>query len=321
MDINIRIFFKKSEVKFTWIRNGGLLVARFFLSLMIIVPMILISFPERALAKHVVDIESPDGPLGYGVYIGADSNQLHQKLDGDTSIGLAIIDAQNVSARDVAGWKAGGRRVYSYLNVGSIEEFRDYYSLFSKITLSEYENWPGEYWIDVSEESWQNYICDNIAAELVLKGVDGFFIDNCDVYYLYNHSWIYKGLVNIITRLKDTYNLPIIINGGDTFVTELMNSGNADIIVGINQESVFSRIDDYEKRIYSENTAMDRAYMEEYLARAKKEGLLVYMIEYTRDMRLVEKIKKFCLENGYKCYVTDSLELDGNVKTEMDSVE
>lgn len=264
-------------------------------------------------AGHVVDIDSPDGPRGYGVYIGATAEQLHTKLDGDTGIGLAIIDAQNVSAEDVGSLKANGRRIYSYLNVGSLEEFRDYYDTFSEYTLSEYDNWPGEYWIDVSEEAWQDYVVDNIAAELVLKGVDGFFIDNTDVYYLYQHSWIYKGLVKIITRLKDKYNLPVIINGGDMFVTQLMDEGKAGIIDGINQESVYSCILDYENAEFGEQRALDRAYYEKYLSRAKGEGLLVFMIEYTRDMRLVEKIKDFCRQNGYKCYVTDSLKLDGNV--------
>ncbi|WP_408069875.1 endo alpha-1,4 polygalactosaminidase [Butyrivibrio sp. JL13D10] len=279
-----------------------------------VVSLFMIYPAYNAKAGHVVDIESPDGPRGYGVYIGATAEQLHKKLDNDTTIGLAIIDVQNVSAEDVGMLKAHGRRIYSYLNVGSLEDFRDYYDKYSEYTLGEYENWPGEYWVDVSEKAWQDFIVDNVAAEIVLKGADGFFIDNTDVYYLYEHSWIYKGLVNILTRLRDKYNLPIIINGGDSFVTKLMDEGKTDLIAGINQESVFSSILDYEKCEFGENPALDRAYYEEYLGRAKKNGLLVFMIEYTQDMRLVDKIKEFCQQNGYKCYVTDSLKLDGNVE-------
>lgn len=271
------------------------------------------AYRAKAETGHIVDIDSPDGPRGYGVYIGATSEQLHTKLDNDKSIGLAIIDAQNVSAEDLRSFRAHGRRIYSYLNVGSIEDFRDYFDAFSGITLGEYANWPGEYWVDVSEQAWQDFIVDNVAAEIVLKGADGFFIDNTDVYYNYPHSWIYKGLVNIITRLRDTYHLPIIINGGDTFVSKLMDEGKTELITGVNQEAVFSTVKDYEYGLFGEQPALDRAYFEEYLARAKKEGLIVYMIEYTRDMKLVEKIKEFCKQNGYKCYVTDSLKLDGNV--------
>ncbi|WP_051204685.1 endo alpha-1,4 polygalactosaminidase [Butyrivibrio sp. VCD2006] len=276
-------------------------------------------FPSMAHAGHVVDIESPDGPRGYGVYIGANAAQLHKKLDKDTDIGLAIIDAQYVTAQDIGALKSNGRRIYTYLNVGSLEEFRDYYDTYSALTLNAYENWPGEYWIDVSEEPWQDFICDTVARDCVAKGVDGFFIDNCDVYYLYQHSWIYKGLVKIITRLRDSYNLPIIVNGGDMFVTQLMDEGKQGLITGINQESVFSSILDYDKGIFGEQPALDREYFVEYLKRAKKQGLIVYMLEYTRDMRLVEKISDFCIQNGYKCYVTDSLRLDGNVEVPEES--
>ena len=268
----------------------------------------------RTRAGYVVDIDSPDGPRGYGVYIGANAEQLHKKLDNDTNIGLAIVDAQYLTPEDIGALKSNGRRIYTYLNVGSLEEFRDYYKEFSGITLKEYENWPGEYWIDVSEESWQDFVCDTLAKEYVAKGVDGFFIDNCDVYYQYPHSWIYKGLVKIMTRLTNTYHLPIIINGGDAFVSQLMDDGNLSIISGINQESVFSTIIDYEKPEFGEQPALDREYYVEYLARAKKEGLIVFMIEYTQDMRLVDKISDFCIQNGYKAYVTDSLNLDGNVE-------
>ncbi|WP_049944850.1 endo alpha-1,4 polygalactosaminidase [Butyrivibrio sp. AD3002] len=275
---------------------------------------IFIAIPQIAHAGYVVDIDSPDGPRGYGVYIGASAEQLHKKLDGDTNIGLAVVDAQYLSAEDIGSLKKAGRRIYTYLNVGSLEDFRDYYKTFSDITLAEYENWPGEYWVDVSEESWQDFICETLAAQYVAKGVDGFFIDNLDVYYMYPHSWIYKGIVKILQRLDDKYHLPIIVNGGDTFVSQLMDENKQDIIAGINQESVFSTILDYEKGEFGEQTAFDRKYYTEYLARAKKEGLVVFMIEYTNDMRLVDKISEFCTQNGYKCYVTDSLKLDGNVE-------
>lgn len=276
--------------------------------------MMFLSVSLNARAGYVVDIDSPDGPRGYGVYIGASAEQLHKKLDNDTEIGLAIVDAQYLTAEDIGALKSNGRRIYSYLNVGSLEEFRDYYKSFSGITLKAYDNWPGEYWIDVSEESWQDFVCDTLAAEYVKKGIDGFFIDNCDVFYMYPHSWIYKGLVKIMTRLTNTYHKPIIINGGDAFVTQLMEDGNLSIITGINQESVFSTIEDYEKPEFGEQTALDREYFVEYLERAKKAGLIVYLIEYTQDLRLVDKIREFCIQNGYKAYVTDSLNLDGNVE-------
>ncbi len=60
-------------------------------------------------------------------------------------------------------------------------------------------------------------ICDEIAGKLIEKGVDGFFVDNCDVYYYYKEESIYQGLVTMLKKLIQ-YEKKVIINGGDEFV-------------------------------------------------------------------------------------------------------
>ncbi|MCR5656977.1 MAG: endo alpha-1,4 polygalactosaminidase [Butyrivibrio sp.] len=250
---------------------------------------------------------------GYGVYIGASATQLHAKLDNNYEIGLAIIDAQNVTANDVTALKKNGRKVYSYLNVGSIENFRSYYDTYKDKVLGPYENWEEEFWIDVSDASWQEFLCDTLAKEILGKGVDGLFIDNCDVYYNYPEDKIYSGLLEIITKLSEKTGGKLIINGGDTFVTKLMDTGKIGLIQGVNQESVFGKILDYDNNTFGEQDQDTKDYYLEYLAKAKSYGKEVYMIEYTNDLALITKIRNLCLEKDYKCYVTDSLQLDGGV--------
>lgn len=38
----------------------------------------------------------------------------------------------------------------SNLIIGSIEDFRTCFDEYSDFILGEYDNWPGEYWIDMS---------------------------------------------------------------------------------------------------------------------------------------------------------------------------
>ena len=47
-------------------------------------------------------------------------------------------------------------KVYTYLNVGSLEDFRDYYKEYEHLTIGAYENWDEEKWIDVSDKDWQS---------------------------------------------------------------------------------------------------------------------------------------------------------------------
>ena len=117
----------------------------------------------------------------YVVLIGEDSEIIEELSDID----LLVIDAEYFSQNDIARLRENGiRETYSYINIGSIESFRSYDTDFEKYTLGAYENWPEEKWIDVSAPEWQACTASRVDA-LVQKGVDGFFVDNTDVYYNY----------------------------------------------------------------------------------------------------------------------------------------
>lgn len=241
----------------------------------------------------------------YGVFLSLSSSDI-DKIEGYDTV---VIDAQYFSAEDISRLKEQGSTVYSYINVGSIEKFRDYYDEYSHLALCAYENWDEEQWINAASPEWQEFLV-SLEEELLDKNIDGFFVDNCDVYYVYPRDDIFEGLTAILKHLM-AYGRPVIINGGDTFVTEYREKYGSlkHIMTGVNQESVWSRID-FETGGFSAQTAEDRAYFQEYIEMCGKEGLDVYLIEYTKDEALKNQIEKYCLENRFRCYISDSIELD-----------
>lgn len=73
----------------------------------------------------------------YVVLIGEDSNV----IDKITNIDVLIIDAEYFSKDEISHLKKNGvNEIYSYLNIGSIENFRPYYAEYEEYTLGEYEN-------------------------------------------------------------------------------------------------------------------------------------------------------------------------------------
>ena len=74
--------------------------------------------------------------------------------------------------------------------------------------------------MDVSDPGWGVFVVDELAKSLAEKGVDGFFLDNFDVYALYPGEITAQGLTRILTGLK-AYDLPILINGGDEYTAKL----------------------------------------------------------------------------------------------------
>ena len=237
----------------------------------------------------------------YGVFIGADNIN---KIKG---YNVVVVEPASIDIGGVESLHKTNEKIYAYLNIGSLENYRPYFNEFKEKTLGLYENWEDEYWMDVSDIAWQNLIVDKLGRDIVDKGFDGFFIDNCDVYYYYPTEEIFNGLSSILQGLRSLnmtkkYKIDIIINGGDTFVSRCIENKIAtELFDGVNQECVFTDID-FENKTYKEKNESDRGYFKEYLSNVKKHRLEVYLIEYGANSKLIKEIKNYCNENGFHWY-------------------
>ena len=256
-------------------------------------------------AVAVMNGISAERKQDYKVLIGMD----HEKVMQLKGIKTLVIDAEFFSQEDIAQLhKNGNVHIFSYLNIGSIETFRDDYAAFADIALGHYENWDEEQWVNVADKRWQKRI-KHKAQLLSQKGIDGFFLDNADVYYHYHTPEIYQGLITILQEIH-TENKPIIINGGDTFITEaIKQNAISGIVTGVNQESVFTEIH-FKTNTFGVKSAAEREYFFGYLAQCKTYGLTVYLLEYGATKKLTKEIKAYCERNGFSYDISPSVELD-----------
>ena len=242
----------------------------------------------------------------YGVFLGINDN-LAQFKDYE----IVVIDAQYFSGEEIDSFRSEGHQVYTYLNIGSLEDFRDYYEEYRDLSLGEYEHWEEEVWVDVSQQKWQDLILKELVPELLEKHVDGFFVDNCDVYYEYPEQKILDGLGVIMQELVAT-GKDVIINSGDCFMDAWCEQGGTwdQVITGINQESVFSSIlwDDDK---FGRQEEEDHEYFVSYITRYGEMGAKIFLLEYTLDEELVKEIDEFCREHGFIYFVSHTLELVG----------
>ena len=242
----------------------------------------------------------------YGVFLSVEDN-----LMSLSSYETVVIDAQNFSSDEIKQFREAGHKVISYINIGSLESFRDYYDEYSDLALGTYEHWEEEVWIDVSSSRWQDFIVYNMIASLLEKGIDGFFVDNCDVYYNFPKPEILNGL-SIMLKAMVATGKDVIINGGDCYLDAYCASGGSwnEVITGINQETVFSKIL-WDSEKFGTASAEDREYFSDYIERYSKLGADIYLLEYTTDKKLINQIDSYCKSNGFRYYVSDSVELDG----------
>lgn len=240
----------------------------------------------------------------YGVFLGIDED-----LSPCEVFQTVVIDAQYFSKEEIGALKAAGHTVYSYLNVGSLEDFRDYYEEYSDLALGAYENWEEEIWIDVSDAGWQAFLLNGLAEDLKAKGIDGYFVDNCDVYYEYPADAIYDGLVTIMEGLT-AKGLKVVVNSGNDFVDAYTANGGdwRCILTGINQETVFSAID-WDTGGFSTASEEDHAFFRSYVETYGALGADIYLLEYTTDPALIDEIAAYCAEHGFSYYVSGTIEL------------
>ncbi|MBO4927114.1 MAG: endo alpha-1,4 polygalactosaminidase [Clostridiales bacterium] len=224
-----------------------------------------------------------------------------------------VIDAQNFPEEEI--WKLKNQEVYvlSYLNIGSIEDFRPYYEEYADLALGDYEHWDEEKWVDVTSARWQSFILEELVPEMIAKGCDGFFVDNCDVYYVYPSDAMLDAVAAIMRGLVATGKV-VIMNGGDSFIdayTE-MRGDWWDVITGINQETVFTKIDWDAGELRARKTDdEDFLFFTDYVERYAEMGVYIYLLEYTQNAGIEQKIRDYCLDHDFVYYISDSIELDG----------
>ena len=262
-----------------------------------------IIFLTTVLALFCFPEKGGIGQKEYGVFIGMDREKV-LNLKGYHRL---VVDADFLTEEDINGLKLKNKEVWSYLNIGSAEAFRKIDADLQNICLGKYENWD-EKWIDITDAGWKTYLLYKAAA-LEKKGIDGFFIDNTDIYDKDTRVEVYQSILQILTKIAKQKK-PIIINGGDCFIREAMEKNDLqNIVFGVNQETVFTKID-FKNGIFLENEEQDRFYYQDYLEKCKDFGLHVFLIEYGPDEETEKQIRKYCLKKGFVLYVTSSIELD-----------
>lgn len=239
----------------------------------------------------------------YAVLIGEGPTVIEQIDEVDT----LVIDAEYFSKDEIMQLKEQGvHEIYSYLNIGSLEKFRDYYDEYEPYALGAYENWPDEQWMDVSRAEWQELIASKV-DELIDKGVDGFFMDNADVYELYPSQEAYDGIVRILRYVKSK-DKNIMINGGYQFVKEYFESGEKSLFDGVNQESIYTEYD-FIKNCCIKNDEENREFFTEYLDLVLENDCKAYVLEYATDPDIRKEANEYAFEHGYICYISENIEL------------
>ena len=225
---------------------------------------------------------------------------------------VIAIDYTAYSTADISVMHKRGAKLLAYVNGGMAEKSWSDFDKYKSILIARNEDWYDEYWVDVTAGIWKARIKNEVCAALA-KGCDGIWLDNLDVYWYVleerkdkkKAQAIYLSLIEICKSIKET-GAVLILNGADTFVSRLMDEKKESCIDGVNQETVYSRIKDYDYNKgngkFGEQKSSDHKYFKDYCKRCKRHKLTVYLLEYTKSISLKARIKRFCTKYGMDGY-------------------
>lgn len=240
--------------------------------------------------------------MKYKVCLSTKANP--KKLSKASENYILVIEPDDYTDAEVKAIKAKGYKLLGYLSVGTIEKERFWYSKYKAYRLQRLEDWPNEYYIDIREKAWQDFLIQR-AKKLKKIGYSGLWCDNLDVYE-YNKSLegMYSACKKVLGELKNL-GLYIMVNGGSEFFGKAMDRNEKifNMVHGVTQEEVFSRITSYSGTgKFGVQTSSLNEFYTGYLKRLNKFGIQTFLLEYTRNVALTNKIKNFCSKNGIAGY-------------------
>lgn len=159
---------------------------------------------------------------------------------------------------------AGKNKVLSYLNLGSCENFRGYWSTApaglvpcsanKAAQLGTYSGYANEVWMNSSNPDYQRLVLEYIAPRLVAQGVDGFYFDNMEIVEHGTNTTngpcdaqCSQGGLNLIAKLRDKYpNMLFIMQNATSDTTRLGKATGAagtvpfpSLLDGVAHEEVY----------------------------------------------------------------------------------
>jgi cysteinyl-tRNA synthetase, unknown class len=193
--------------------------------------------------------------------------------------------AANYNAADVAQLKQRGAVVLAYLNVGSAEPFRSYWSRVQPFVLAQYPGWP-EYYMDVSKPGFRQVLLGTVVPQLLAKGVDGLFLDNVDAGSDNERQDVADGVVEFVRALRAARPDTLIV--AQSFNLRVLDQRGADgrkcyeYLDGLAREEVSATY----VRGYHRIPVGESDLMLHTLAAWRAKGLAVFTLDYANTADL-----------------------------------
>lgn len=236
--------------------------------------------------------------VNYSATVPDEAARLHDTLivHPEAQIDLANVRRQNATA-------------LAYLSIGEVAADAPYRDevLQKKLPFAGRNPVWNSDLIDLADKRWTDYLVDTLAADIVRKGFDGFFLDTVDSVLAVapgdaeRTAVLRDAVVRLVRRLKTQFpGKQIVINRG-FFALEAVKES----LSGVLAESLYSTYD-FATKTYRAVPAEETASLLRELRRSAAAGLDVYVIDYVApdDFATADRTAARIQQEGFKAFVS-----------------
>ncbi|HET8998445.1 MAG TPA: endo alpha-1,4 polygalactosaminidase [bacterium] len=215
------------------------------------------------------------------------NGQIPQLLQFDM-VDIDVEDgAANYEPQDVAMLKSQGKLVLSYINIGSAEPFRSYWSQVQPYILKKYPGWD-EFYMDASKPGYREVLLTTVVPQILGKGVDGLFLDNVDAGSDTGRPDVTAGIVELVRQIHALHPTTLLIAQSSNLgvLTERGSDGRQfyQYVQGLAREEVSATYQGgYQKIPVRQSDAVLHA-----LATWRSRGLTVFTLDYANSKELAQ---------------------------------
>ena len=201
---------------------------------------------------------------------------------------LVIIEPDFYTKAEIQALKATGSTIIAYITLGEVDPNRWYFPLLEQQGfLGMNENWGSSY-LDLSKEEVRSILLDRVLPEIMVKGVDGVFLDTIDAVAPYGErKELAPYMVEVISNIRIRYpDVTVIQNAGLFLLKETKSVIDAVLI-----EDIASGYDFENQRYYVKalNEFNDRKEL--VISTSEKYNIPVFIVDFADTEAGISEVK------------------------------
>ncbi|GAB5408922.1 MAG: hypothetical protein BalsKO_12870 [Balneolaceae bacterium] len=201
---------------------------------------------------------------------------------------MVIIEPDFYSKAEITALKATGTTIIAYITLGEVDSNRWYYPLLEERGfIGVNKNWNSSY-LNLEDSLTRSIILDKVLPEIMIKGVDGIFLDTIDAVSPYTERRnLAPFMFSLIKGIRDQHPNKLIIQNAGLFLLE----ESKELIDAVLMEDIASGYNFSNKEYYIKDLNSFNERIDLVRTNSTKYNIPFLIIDFAESKTAIHEIK------------------------------